>query len=69
MINRSNTIRLVMPQWQGGNNPAYRFGAKMLNWLVPETDAPVIHVPAREPAGPLLLENGIKNKVNFFNHL
>ncbi|PQQ25358.1 arginase [Photorhabdus luminescens] len=59
MTNCSNTIRLVMPQWQGGNNPAYKFGAEMLNWLAPETDAPVIHVPIQEPAEPLSVENGI----------
>lgn len=31
----SKTLRLLMPQWQGGNNPAYSFGAQLLAWLAP----------------------------------
>lgn len=34
----SKTLRLLMPQWQGGNNPAYSFGAKLLAWLAPTRD-------------------------------
>lgn len=26
----SRTLRLNMPQWQGGDEPAYRFGAELL---------------------------------------
>ena len=37
----SKSIRLVIPQWQGGDNPAYSLGSKMLDWLAPETDMPV----------------------------
>jgi len=33
-----------MPQWQGGNNHAYFFGAQLLAWLAPETDGPVEEV-------------------------
>lgn len=29
------TLRLLIPQWQGGNNPAYFLGAKLLAWLAP----------------------------------
>ncbi len=30
------TVRLLMPQWQGGNNPHYSFGAELLAWLAPK---------------------------------
>lgn len=33
----SNNLRIVLPQWQGGMNPNYRLGAKLLNALVPES--------------------------------
>jgi len=31
------TLRLLMPQWQGGNNPTYYLGARLLAWLAPES--------------------------------
>ena len=34
-------LRLLMPQWQGGNNHAYHFGAQLLAWLAPATDGPI----------------------------
>ena len=33
--NADKTLRLLMPQWQGGNNPPYHFGARLLSWLAP----------------------------------
>ncbi|WP_339114622.1 arginase family protein [Thioclava sp. GXIMD2076] len=35
------TLRLVMPQWQGGDLPAYRVGAKILEALLPDATGPV----------------------------
>lgn len=29
------TLRLLFPQWQGGNHPAYTLGAELLAWLAP----------------------------------
>ena len=29
----SKTLRLNVPQRQGGTEPAYRFGAELLRWL------------------------------------
>ncbi|MGF7036200.1 arginase [Paenibacillus mucilaginosus] len=53
------TIRLLMPQWQGGNNPNYYFGAELLAWLAPDNDQPLIHVPVQAYDGtPLVNENG-----------
>lgn len=53
------TIRLLMPQWQGGNNPNYAFGAELLAWLAPDNDQPLIKVPVHAYDGtPLVNENG-----------
>lgn len=42
----TETLRLIMPQWQGGNNPAYSLGAKLLAWLAPAANGtPQIEVP------------------------
>lgn len=40
-VANQNTLRLLMPQWQGGNNHAYHFGAELLAWLAPEAKGPV----------------------------
>lgn len=54
------TLRLLFPQWQGGNNPSYVFGANLLEWLAPEHHGPVERVTVAEPDGrPLDLEDGI----------
>lgn len=34
----TKTIRLIAPDWQGGNKPAYHFGAELLSWLAPQND-------------------------------
>jgi arginase len=43
----STTLRLNIPQWQGGNEPAYRFGAELLAFLAPPANGPeeTIEVP------------------------
>ena len=57
----SNTLRLLMPQWQGGNNPPYAFGAKLLAWLAPAAgDTPQVKVPVEPYKGTELpRENGV----------
>lgn len=53
------TIRLLMPQWQGGNNPNYAFGSELLAWLAPKSKTTKeIRVPINEQAD-LQLEEGI----------
>ena len=56
-----DTLRLLMPQWQGGNNPAYSLGARLLAWLAPQTgDTPQIEVPVEPYNGSALSEeNGV----------
>lgn len=49
MQETGKTLRLVMPQWQGGNNPTYQLGARLLAWLAPESDAILAEVPVTSP--------------------
>lgn len=40
------TVRLALPQWQGGMNPAYMMGARILSAIVPESPTtPTVTVP------------------------
>jgi arginase len=56
----AKTLRLHMPQWQGGNLNAYHFGAQLLAWLAPAASGPVATVDVPEPDGSKLsLEDGI----------
>ncbi|WP_419710510.1 arginase family protein [Pseudomonas sp. NFX224] len=58
--NSDTTLRLLFPQWQGGNNAPYFFGAQLLSWLAPEASGPVEEVKVAIPDGqPLQIENGI----------
>lgn len=64
------TIRLLMPQWQGGNNPNYSFGAELLAWLAPDNDQPLIHVPVQAYDGtPLENENGMNGRQQLLEQL
>ncbi|TKW65611.1 MAG: arginase family protein [Paracoccus denitrificans] len=50
-----------MPQWQGGDEPAYLFGAELLRWLAPPHDGPeetVAVSPSDGSSAPV--EQGIK---------
>jgi len=56
----NKTLRLFFPQWQGGNNPPYHFGAQLLLWLAPEHQGPSEEVKVDPPTGePLEQEKGI----------
>ncbi|PJN55384.1 hypothetical protein PAEVO_21050 [Paenibacillus sp. GM2FR] len=66
----TKTIRLLMPQWQGGNNPNYSFGAELLAWLAPESDQPLIHVPVQAYDGtPLENKNGMNGRKQLLEQL
>ena len=50
MVNQaSKTLRLLFPQWQGGDNPPYYLGSKLLAWLAPPSAGPVEEVPVDVP--------------------
>lgn len=57
----TKTLRLNFPQWQGGTEPAYRFGSELLCWLMPAHEGPeeTVEVPAAD-GQPLQIEQGIK---------
>ena len=50
-MNSEKNLRLLFPQWQGGGDPSYMLGARMLDWLAPEADGPVEEVSVAEPDG------------------
>ncbi len=59
-MSQDKKLRLEFPQWQGGENPPYKFGAELLAWLAPKTRGPVVRVPVPDPDGSKLEnENGI----------
>ncbi|MCD8349444.1 MAG: arginase family protein [Planctomycetaceae bacterium] len=60
----TKTIRLLMPQWQGGiNNVSYPLGARLLAWLAPESDAPMLEVPIGSYDGSsIAMEDGIMGR-------
>jgi arginase len=53
------TLRLLMPQWQGGNNPGYHFGARLLAQFAPPSTDVVEEVPVDLTEAGLGLEGGI----------
>ena len=60
MTQPQKTLRLVMPQWQGGGLPTYILGAHLLAWLAPQSDAIVREVPVAPPSdGDLVKEQGV----------
>jgi arginase len=64
------TVRLLMPQWQGGNNQHYSFGAELLAWLAPKNDQPLIEVPVKSFDGsPLENENGMNGRAQLFEQM
>lgn len=44
-------LRLIFPQWQGGNNESYFFGSRMLAWLAPEGKGITAEVEVAPPEG------------------
>src|SRR5262245_60493218 len=43
------TLRLNMPQWQGGDRQDYHFGSELLAWLAPVASGPVETAPVPAP--------------------
>lgn len=54
---KMKTLRLLFPQWQGGYDESefpgqiYPLGARLLAWLAPESDTPLIEVPVESWTG------------------
>lgn len=63
MMQDRKTLRLLLPHWQGGNNPTYHLGARLLAWLAPDNGDPTEEVPVAAPDGPALpLQDGVVGK-------
>jgi len=58
------TLRLHMPQWQGGNLTEHHLSSQLLSWLLPPADGPEETVPVPFPHDPtsLKIEDGILAK-------
>lgn len=58
------TLRLLFPQWQGGYDESefpgqiYPFGARLLAWLAPKSDTPLVEVPVPEWTGAVAPKEG-----------
>lgn len=66
----SKTLRLLFPQWQGGNNPAYHLGSLLLSYLSPESDGSFESVPVDEPTTELQAKvDGITAKPQIISQL
>ncbi len=50
-VDAASTLRLVMPQWQGGVEPAYRMGAAVLQAILPPPAGPVETIAVSPPDG------------------
>jgi len=56
----NTTLRLKVPQWQGGNNSAYSIGSDLLSFLVPKNlEQKDLTVPVPQYEQPLVKENGV----------
>lgn len=57
----TKTIRLIAPDWQGGNKQAYYFGAELLSWLAPNHNSQKeITLDIEKPKNEVLeKENGV----------
>ena len=62
-VAKGGTIRLVVPQWQGGESRAYPLGARLLQWLAPESAVPTYEISVAPPQDmPLALEAGVAGR-------
>ncbi|MEO1771796.1 arginase family protein [Candidatus Enterococcus ferrettii] len=65
------TIRLLFPQWQGGNNRDYYFGAELLAHIVPQNEQEkLIRIPVNQAFDqPLPIEHGIEGASQLMEQL
>ena len=59
-MQKSKTLRLIYPQWQGGMNPNYFLGSHILKQILPKGKSEEIEVPVSENFN----ENYLKDNIN-----
>lgn len=65
MTRDGKTLRLHMPQWQGGNLSEYHLGSRLLSWLLPSGEGPEEVVPVAAPTSPVFpqrMQDGMAGK-------
>lgn len=63
MTQTSGMLRLVVPQWQGGENSAYPLEARLLAWLAPQNGCTTVEIAVPNPSHlPLPLEDGVAGR-------
>lgn len=58
---KTETLRIIYPQWEGGNRFVYAFGAKILSYLSPDSEDETLELPLVEEY-PTMIEDGIAYK-------
>lgn len=59
----SKTIRMILPQWQGGANPDYMIGSEVLSAIIPsDNHAETIKVPVNKDLNNITNNNGISGR-------
>ena len=66
---QSKIVRLVMPQWQGGNNANYPLGAELLQFLAPDTGQQVLRVDVEPYNADDTPQAGIAHRGALLRHL
>ncbi|WP_340051742.1 arginase family protein [Pseudomonas proteolytica] len=57
------TLRLKIPQWQGGDNPPTGFGAELLAFLAPASTSPLIEIPVKPYTGQkTVIQDGVAHR-------
>jgi arginase len=69
-IDPKKVLRLNVPQWQGGDRPDYRLGARVLAAIASEPLGPVETIPIPRPVeGPRTAEAGIVSRTALLDQL
>lgn len=49
-------LKIVLPQWEGGVNPNYVLGARLMDLIVPAEQLPTVTIPVADVNAPEVLE-------------
>lgn len=61
-MNNEKKIRLNFPIWLGGNNPVYKLGSDLLDFLAPKTEMEIIDIPVHENTIGVRIEDGMTER-------